>query len=131
MSVTATDFPFIAPSEPEPEPTGLQDVDPRYVGLMPGGQGHTGPVTFAVVRTAVSRARPTSGALTVTQSGAEVLVSDLLGAVYGVGRSHDEALADYWRALDTHLAFLRAREGVLHPRLRRELEVLIRLFPGR
>lgn len=57
------------------------------------------------------------------------IASDVLGAVYGAGASESEALADYYRALDEHLAFLRANE--LHPRLEHQLAALERLFPDR
>lgn len=57
------------------------------------------------------------------------IASDVLGAIYGAGASESEALADFYRALDEHLRFLRSNE--LHPRLERQLAALERLFPDR
>ena len=57
------------------------------------------------------------------------IASDVLGAVYGAGASESEALADFYRALDDHLRFLRSHE--LHPRLERQLVALERIFPDR
>jgi hypothetical protein len=59
------------------------------------------------------------------------LVRDALGAVYGAGSSFDEARAEYDAALDDHLRLLRARRDALSGKLRRQLEALEELFPGR
>lgn len=59
------------------------------------------------------------------------VASDVLGAVYGAGSSESEALADFYRALDEHLRFLREHSAELHPRLERQLAALERLFPDR
>ena len=61
----------------------------------------------------------------------EVLVTDLVGGVYGVGSTPDAALRDYFDSLDDRLRRLRDRRAVLHPRLARQLSELEALFPGR
>jgi hypothetical protein len=64
-------------------------------------------------------------------SGGQFIAEDTLGAVYGVGATPQEAIADFYRALDRRLAFLRTHQAQLHPELLQELGALERLFPGR
>lgn len=131
MSVTLTELQLLAPSQPALVPSEVRDVDQADVEELPRDQGHTEVEGLTFAEASYMRQRPSSGPLTATRVEDDCIVSDLLGAVYGAGASYDEARANYMDALDAHLVFLRAREGVLHPRLRRELEVLTRLFPGR
>jgi hypothetical protein len=61
----------------------------------------------------------------------QFVVEDVLSAAYGVGPTPQAAVADFYHALDERLSFLRRNEPQLHPGLRRELQGLQRLFPGR
>jgi hypothetical protein len=61
----------------------------------------------------------------------QYVVQDVVGGAYGVGRTAEQAFADFWLALDQRLAFLRERRDVLHHRLARQLRELEGLFPGR
>jgi predicted RNase H-like HicB family nuclease len=59
----------------------------------------------------------------------QYIASDPRGAVYGVGPTESEAVADFERALTEHLAFLREHRDELSPRLESQLHMLERLFP--
>lgn len=61
----------------------------------------------------------------------QLIVEDRFGAVYGCGHSGQEALADYYSSLDSHLAYLRRHEANLAENLRIELRQLENAFPDR
>jgi len=67
----------------------------------------------------------------IVDTGGQFVAEDAIGAVYGVGATPQEAVADFYLALDRRLAFLRTHQAQLHPVLLRELGALERLFPGR
>lgn len=77
-------------------------------------------------------ARPTFGPLSAESSeDGQVIVRDVADVLYGLGETYEQAREDYLSALDEHLNFLRSRELILGPKMRRELELLTRLFPDR
>ncbi len=76
------------------------------------------------------RVRPSPLSVVHEPSG-QYVAQDLLGATYGVGSSAEEAIADFFSALDECLALLRANEARLHTGLLHQLHQLQRLFPGR
>lgn len=78
----------------------------------------------------IARSRPNPLSIIYGQDGIWS-VSDVLGAAWGVGSSPEEAVADFFRSLDSRLQYLRSNRQRLHLRLLRELEHLGRLFPGR
>jgi hypothetical protein len=131
MSATAFEVIVTEPSRPPAEPDRDANFNQDNVRELPSGGRHTLGGDVSGREVARSPARPSAGPLACTRVDDQLIVTDLLGAVYGVGQTEDAALDDYFRALDAHLEFLREREGVLHERLQRELAVLTRLFPGR
>jgi hypothetical protein len=58
----------------------------------------------------------------------QFVVSDVLGAVYGVGGTAQIAFADYRAAARERLSVLRQHRDALAPRLARQLEQLERLL---
>lgn len=132
MSVTGVDIP-ISPSAPTPErpdPQHYHAVDPDKVTDLALIHGRTYEV--AVGRTQSVSARPTVGpvAFALDEDGRHI-AADLLGAAYGVGATPEEALHDFYRALDDRLSFLREQEAALDKRLLRQLGLLQQIFPGR
>lgn len=116
------------PSEPPRRPYGVRNVGPSDLGDLPIGSR---PVDAAVSRFADAQPsqRPPKNAVVVEFVDDCFIAADLTGAVYGAGPSADEAVADFFVALDEQLSFLRAHVPELHPRLERKLAVLQRLFP--
>ena len=76
-------------------------------------------------------ARPHSPIVFEFDEDGQFIVSDPYGAVYGVGGTESEAVADYDRALTEHLQFLREHRDELSRRLEGQLRMLERLFPDR
>lgn len=132
MSSTLDKMTVRPPSSPPPSPSPVRDVDLQDVAGLVSNQGNTLEEHDYVSRSSRDAGRPTYQAIVIEQDeDGCVIASDLLGAVYGAGPSEGEALAHFDRALDDHLAFLRAHIDELHPRLERQLAGLQRLFPGR
>lgn len=88
---------------------------------------------FLILRPTVTEAPPApQGPISVIiDELGNFVVQDTLGAAHGVGASPHEAIADFYSTLDARLAFLRANELRLHPKLLRELAALKTLFPDR
>ncbi len=57
-----------------------------------------------------------------------VIVADPTGAAYGVGSSLGEAVQQWEEIARQHYEDLREQAGPLHPRIRRQLNYLTRLF---
>ena len=84
----------------------------------------------AIVQSA-PKLQPTHSALTVEQDDdGQYVIADILGAVYGVGASVEEAKEDFNVALRDHLRFLREHLAELSEGLRDQLVALQKLFPG-
>jgi hypothetical protein len=60
----------------------------------------------------------------------QFVVQDVIGAVYGVGATAPEAVADFNAVLTKHMMFLRSHHDEVHADLQRQLLVLESLFPG-
>ncbi|HEX5583731.1 hypothetical protein [Gaiella sp.] len=80
-------------------------------------------------RTTRPAARPHSPIVFELDEECQLIASDPHGAVYGVGATEDEAVADFEYALTEHLLFLREHRDELSPRLEAQLYSLERLFP--
>ncbi len=122
------------PSQPPQRPDWdfVRHVDPADHVAWPIHEDHTEGHP-SVPSPAPSTARPPSASpiSIVNDPTGQFIAEDNLGAVYGVGATPQEAVADFLVALDERLSFLRTHRHQLHPGLLRELGALERLFPGR
>ena len=66
----------------------------------------------------------------IIDENGQFCVSDVLGAVYGVGETAPAAFEDYRAAARARLSVLRLHRDALAPRLARQLQELERLFPN-
>jgi hypothetical protein len=131
MAATAESLPRSEPSRPDPQPGPSVAVeDPGSVVLRREAEAPKVESWGTSSTQAAGASRLPSVSIVIDDLG-QYVVSDILGAVYGVGRSPSEALHDYHGALADRLAFLRDRRQALHPRLQRQLRKLESLFPGR
>jgi hypothetical protein len=127
-SATADHIIVRAPSAPPERPSRVAEVDPTQLRVIGGDHRQTHDDRLVLVARQVNQ-KPVKSAVVVDFVDDCYIACDLAGAVYGTGPSDDEALADFYRALDDHLAFLRTHLDELHPRLERQLALLQRLFP--
>ena len=134
MPATAGSIRIAEPSQPPQRPDWdfVRHVDPADHVAWPVHEDHT-EGHQSVPGPAASAARPPSASpiSIVNDPAGQFIIEDNLGAVYGVGATPQEAVADFYRALDRRLSFLRTHRPQLHPGLLRELSALERLFPGR
>lgn len=132
MAVTEYPFspPAATPGEPAPEDRRpdlyLEDVDSLPLVANPAAHPE-----FVTSSDRVSEPRASSPISLTVDELSNYIAQDVLGAVYGVGRTPAEAMADFDSALDTEFAFLRSNRQQLSPKLLRRLARLERLFPDR
>jgi hypothetical protein len=132
MATTAPDrLPVGESSRPPSDPTALQAHGQEdYVVSPSSPTGVEEPPIFLSHQAPAPR--PLRSPISViVDIGGQFVAEDTIGAVYGVGATSQEAVADFYQALDRRLAFLRTHRAQLHSRLLRELGALERLFPGR
>jgi hypothetical protein len=132
MSTTAPDrLPVAESSRPPSDPTALQAHDQQDYVASPSSPtgGEARPIFLS--HQAPTRPPLPSPISLIVDTGGQFVAEDTVGAVYGVGATPQEAIADYYQALDRRLAYLRTHRAQLHPRLLRELGALEGLFPGR
>jgi hypothetical protein len=133
MATTTADRLSIAKSSRPPiDPTALQAHDQQdYVASPSSATGvRARPISITSDK-APARPSRSSPISIIVDTGGQFVAEDAIGAVYGVGATPQEAVADFYQALDRRLAFLRTHRAQLHPGLLRELGALERLFPGR
>lgn len=133
MSATAAEhIPIAEPSQPPQRPSFLRDDDLDDHTVWPVHDTHTQGHP-SVPESARSPARPSgvSAISVVNDVDGQFVAEATVGAVYGVGATPQEAVADFLLALDERMSFLRTHRSQLHPGLLRELGALERLFPGR
>jgi len=116
-----------ATSEPkrEPDRKHIRFVDPSELKTL-----HPQADVGIVIRFHRAHvAEPSRGPIVVERAEDGAFIAhDVLDAVYGVGSTQAEALAEFQEMLDSHLAYLRRTFDRLDPSLRRQLALLQRLF---
>jgi predicted RNase H-like HicB family nuclease len=135
MSATEYEIP-VAPATPSPEapePQHLNFLDPGAIESIELRAAATEmEIALFVSVQAAAAHKPTYGPVVLEQDAEGTYVfRDIVGAVYGAGGTPDEARAEFEAALGDHLRFLRQNLEAVDERLRRELAVLEKLFPGR
>jgi hypothetical protein len=132
MATTAPDrLPIAESSRPPGDPTALQAHGQQDYVASPSSPTGAEARPIFLSHQAPTRPPLPSPISVIVDTGGQFVAEDAIGAVYGVGATPQEAVADFYRALDRRLAFLRAHRAQLHPGLLRELGALERLFPGR
>lgn len=130
MSVTEHSLRRSEPSAPKPRPGRTARVDELGRVTLRSAAEHTEVAWLGDTETASAAPSLTPLSVGVDELG-QCVVEDVLGAVYGVGRTPEEAHQDYFMALSDRLAYMRARRGSLAARLARQLDALEELFPNR
>lgn len=134
MPATASEI-AIRPTEQPPHTPGqgIKSISSEHVSeLVSAWWGVSGqPANLSSAQeTVLSQPGVSAVSMTADSEGAFV-AQDILGAVYGVGPSPAEAMADFHAALDDHLSYLRINRDALHPNLVEQLAHLEALFPQR